>query len=117
MNFIEYLTEDKKKDLYILVDKDTMEPATIDDDTLETWAPSEDKAKHQILHRLRTSGIALAWKIINNREQFICISYDKYKSYKQEMEQQQYNRPPTEVKRQQPTQLTLFDDPNITTPY
>jgi hypothetical protein len=116
MNFIEYLTEDSKKELYILVDKDTIEPATINDDTLETWATSEDKAKHQILHRLRTSGITLAWKIINNSEQYIGIKYDKYKPLKQEIDQQ-YTPPPTEVKQQPPTQLTLFDDPNITTPY
>lgn len=118
MNFLDFITEDTKKELYVIIN---MRDGTVPkegDEPYKTWAVSPAKAKWQIIHRLKQEPDKYAWKVINNPDDYEPISWDKYKNI-EDSKRRKYVPPqePSPNNSGRPEQLKLFNDPQLTTPY
>lgn len=112
MNFIEYLTEERAKDLYFLYDIDNDKPYTPNGDTYDTWAVSQIKAFYQILHRLDTQEPEkFSRPVIGNKDRFKAMLVDEYKN--QLNDEREANPLPElpPIKRREDPQMKLFKDP------
>lgn len=114
MNFLEFLTEESQKELYTIVNTRDGSVPDKDGEVYQTWAVSPEKAKWQIIHRLKEEPDKYAWKVINNSQDYEPITWDRYKEMT--MEKKPALPEPGPVKMKEDPQMTLFNDP-VQTPY
>jgi len=117
MKFLEFITEEKReKDLFTIVNNRDGSVPLDGGKPVTTWAVSPEKALEQILYRMRTNPKPHDWRVINNRDDYQGITWAQYKQMETELETAHMTPSPSKFdKRDQ--QMTLFDDPNLTTPY
>ena len=107
MRFLEYLTEESNKDLYVLVNTKSKIAPNHNGDEFKTWAKSPEKAFHQILFQIREAPDRYSWAILNNRDEYSVIPWEQYKKMQ---EQKPLPEPPPVQMRQDP-QGNLFNEP------
>lgn len=116
MNFLEFLTEDRKKNLYTIVNTRDGSIPRENGEPFQTWAVSDIKAKHQILYRMRQTPDKYAWKVLNNPEEYQAITWDQYKKMEVDLETA-HMKPSVSKFANQPQQLDMFNDPQASNPY
>lgn len=117
MRFLEYLKEDRNKDLFTIVNTRDGSVPRENGEPFKTWAVSGEKAKAQIMHRMRQTPDKYAWKVINNPQDYQAITWDQYKQMETDLETAHMPKTPTVPASGGAEQLTLFNDPQATTPY
>ena len=117
MNFVEYLKEDRTKNLYTIVNNRDGSVPREHGEPFKTWAVSPDKALAQIMHRMRETPDKYAWKVINNPQDYQAITWDQYKKMEIDLETAHMPKSPTQPASGGVEQLTMFDAPTRTTPY
>jgi hypothetical protein len=116
MKFLEYLKEDRDKDLYTIVNTRDGSVPRENGEPFKTWAVSDGKAKAQIMHRMRQTPDKYSWKVINNPEDYQAITWDQYKKMEIDLETA-HMQPSVSKFANQPQQLDMFNDPTNTNPY
>ena len=79
MNFLEYLEEADGKELYTIMNTRDNSVPQENGEPFKTWAVSPQKAQAQIMHRLRQTPDKYSWKVLNNPDDYIPITWEKYK--------------------------------------